>query len=509
MQAERESPSARGEATELTSGQMSGKAALQSIASPTKKVHVVGVAGTGLRGLVHLLHARGVEITGSELLESPVLQNLRGRGIPCHVGHKSVNVDRETSLVLVSAAVKASNPEVKAAHARRIPVLKYAEFLGRLMAEKVGIAVAGTHGKTTTTAMSSLVLREAGLNPSFLIGGEHPALGGSSSWDNGDHFVAEACEFDRSFLNLRPRIGVITNIEEDHLDYFKSLKEIQGAFADFVSLIPEKGYLVVNRDDPNSAYLSEFCRSPVGTFSLRPGAAEWWAEGVTPESGGSRFQIVGQSGERAEVRLRVPGRHNVLNALATAAVSRYVGVPLARIARILGTFGGVRRRFDVLSEHPVMVIDDYAHHPTEIQAVLRAARESLDLFENRRRRVIAVFQPHQHSRLKVFGKRFAEVLSGFDAALVTDVYRARDNDEDVKSVRSDSLVHLMKQLNPGMEALHTPQFADVLRTLGSQVRPGDAVIFLGAGDITNLAARYAQSLVETRALGETRGARAG
>jgi len=414
-----------------------------------------------------------------------------------------VNLDRGTNLVLVSAAVKDSNPEVKAAHARSIPVLKYAEFLGRLMAEKVGIAVAGTHGKTTTTAMSSLVLREAGLNPSFLIGGDHSELGGSSRWGDGAHFVAEACEFDRSFLNLRPKIGVITNIEEDHLDYFKSLKEIQGAFADFVSLLPEDGYLVVNRDDANSAYLSEFCRSQVGTFSLRPGAAEWWAEGVTPESGGVRFQIVGQSGERAEVRLRVPGRHNVLNALATAVVSRHVGLPLARIARILGTFRGVRRRFDVLAEHPVVVVDDYAHHPTEIDAVIRAARESLGLFENRRRRVIAVFQPHQHSRLKVFRKKFAESLAGFDAALVTDVYRARDNDEDVKRVRSDALVRQMKQLNPDMEAFYTPRFADVLSALTTYARPGDAVIFLGAGDVTDLAARYAQSF------GETRGARAG
>lgn len=489
MQVERELPSARGEITGLFSA--------QSVACATKKVHVVGVAGTGLRGLVHLLHEKGVEITGSELLDSPVLQSFRGRGINCSVGHKSGNLDQETSLVLVSAAVKENNPEVKAAHARRIPVLKYAEFLGRLMAEKVGIAVAGTHGKTTTTAMSSLVLREAGLNPSFLIGGDHSALGGSSSWDNGDHFVAEACEFDRSFLNLRPRIGVITNIEEDHLDYFKSLKEIQGAFADFVSLIPEDGYLVVNRDDANSTYLSEFCRSQVGTFSLRPGVADWWAEDVVPESGGCRFQIVGQNGERAAVRLRVPGLHNVLNALATVAVSRHVGVPLARIARILGTFRGVRRRFDVLAESPVLVIDDYAHHPTEIQAVLRAARESLGLFKNRRRRVIAVFQPHQHSRLKVFGKRFAEVLSGFDAALVTDVYRARDSEEDVKSVRSDSLVRMMKELNPGTKSLHTPQFADVLETLDTEVEPGDAVLFLGAGDVTDLAARYAEVVRET------------
>ena len=210
----------------------------------------------------------------------------------------------------------------------------------------------------------------------------------------------------RNFLNLQPKISVVTNIEEDHLDYFQSLKDIQGAFADFASLLPEDGYLVVNRDDPNSAYLSEFCRSQVGTFSLRPEAADWWAEDVVPEGGGTRFRAVGHNGEEVRLRLRVPGVHNVLNALAATAVCRRVGVSLEGISQALEAFTGVRRRFDILARGRVLVVDDYAHHPTEILSVLRAARESL-----RGRRLIAVFQPHHHSRLKVFREQFADVLA--------------------------------------------------------------------------------------------------
>ncbi len=483
MQAERKFPASSRVSAALLTDQ-------RDLPCSQQKVHVVGVAGTGVRGIVNLLHQRGVRITGSEMLDSPVLETFRVRGIDCRVGHASVNVERGTSFVLISAAVSDSNPEVREAMSLRIPVLKYAQLLGLLMGEKAGIAVAGTHGKTTTTAMVSLVLQTTGLDPTYLIGGEYPGLGGSSKWGEGPHFVAEACEFDRSFLNLRPKISVVTNIEEDHLDYFKSLKDIQGAFADFASLLPEDGYLVVNRDDPNSTYLSEFCRSQVGTFSLRPEVADWWAEDVVPEGGGSRFRAVGQNGEEARFRLRVPGGHNVLNALAATAVCRRVGVSLDRISQALEAFTGVRRRFDILARGRVLVVDDYAHHPTEILSVLRAARESL-----RGRRLIAVFQPHQHSRLKVFREQFADVLARFDLVLVTDVYRARDKDEDARSVRSDSLVREVNALKPQTAALHAPGFEDVLRVLQGKAREGDAVIFMGAGDITDLARRYAAEVV--------------
>jgi UDP-N-acetylmuramate--alanine ligase len=448
------------------------------------RVHVVGVAGSGLRALVQLLHERGFKVTGSELLESPVLETFRLRGIDCRVGHSSGNVDQGTNLVLISAAVNDSNPEVKAALDRRIPVVKYSECLGELMAEKSGIAVAGTHGKTTTTAMVAFILSEAGLDPTFVIGGEHPGLGGSARWGTGHHFVAEACEFDRSFLNLRPRMSIVTNIEEDHLDYFESLKDIQGAFADFVSLLPEDGHLVINRDDPHSAYLSEFCRSAVATFSLRPGAADWWAEDIDAGESGTAF-VLAHKDERARVTLRVPGVHNIQNSLAAAAVARRAGVPLERIAQALSAFTGVRRRFDVLARGRIVVVDDYAHHPTEVQSVYRAARQRLP-----GRRLVAVFQPHQHSRLRWFQKEFAGALARFDASIVTDVFSARDREED-KSVQSDSLAGAILAADPRASTVHAPSFDDVLLALRARVADGDAVIFMGAGSITDLARTYA------------------
>jgi len=335
--------------------------------------------------------------------------------------------------------------------------------------------------------MVAFILSEAGLDPTFVIGGEHPGLGGSARWGLGPHFVAEACEFDRSFLNLRPKMSIVTNIEEDHLDYFESLKDIQGAFADFVSLLPEDGHLVINRDDPHSTYLSEFCRSAVATFSLRPGAADWWAEDIDAGEATTAFTMVHQDA-RARVNLRVPGTHNIQNSLAAAAVARRAGVSFERIAQELSAFTGVRRRFDVLARGRIVVVDDYAHHPTEILAVVRAARQRLP-----GRRLVAVFQPHQHSRLRRFQKEFADALARFDVSIVADVFSARDKEED-KSVQSDSLVRAVQAGDPGAKTVHAPRFEDVLLALRGRVADGDAVIFMGAGNITDLAKNYARSV---------------
>jgi UDP-N-acetylmuramate--alanine ligase len=433
--------------------------------------------------MVDLFRGRGAKISGSEILDSPVLEKFRLVGVNCRVGHSSGNLEEDTNLVVISAAIQPNNPEVAAAHSRRIPVWKYSECLGRIMGEKDGIAVAGTHGKTTTTAMVTTILSQGGLEPSYLIGGEHPDLG-SARWSRGRHFVAEACEFDRSFLNLRPRMSVVTNIEEEHLDYFRSLKEIQRAFADFVSLLPEDGFLAFSRDDPNSASLSEFCRSRVATFSLTPGAADWWAEDVASSGHGTRFRMVHQGRASVPIRLGIPGVHNVRNALAAAAVCQEAGVPLGVIAAALERFRPVRRRFDVLARSPVTVVDDYAHHPTEILAVLRAARECFA-----GRRLTAVFQPHQHSRLKRFRSRFAASLSGFDQVVVTDVFRSRDSDEDAREVSSRSLAVSLQAL--GARVRYASGFSDVLRDLRLLVSPGEVVVFLGAGSITDLAQLYA------------------
>ncbi len=452
-----------------------------------RKVHVVGIGGSGLRGMARLLSQRGAQISGSELFDSAVLDRLRRENIDCRIGHNETNITQGVNLVVVSAAIDTSNPEVKAAHNRRIPVLKYAECLGHLMAEKKGIAVAGTHGKTTTTAMTSHVLDSCGLDPSFLIGGDCPALGGGARWGQGPYFVAEACEFDRSFLNLSPQRAIVTNIEEDHLDYFRSLKEIRRAFGEFVGLLPPEGMLVLNRDDPNSTFLRDLTGSGVTSYSLSRGAGDWWTEDLRPGPLGYRFVAVHRGGERVKVRLQVPGLHNVRNALATMALCRDLEIALDGIARGLETFSGVRRRFEILASEPVTVVDDYAHHPTEIRAVVSAARTRL-----RGRRLVAVFQPHQHSRLKRFSRGFAEALSRFDHVLVLNVFRSRDTDEDARTVQSDVLVEGLRR--NGRIAEYTPTFTSARARLGAVAREGDAVFFLGAGNVTDLAKSYAAEI---------------
>jgi len=473
-------------------------------ATPTpqwaRNVHVVGIAGSGLRGIGLLLNQRGAKVTGSEMAESPVLDRLRSRNIDCRVGHDKTNVSRAVNLVVVSAAVDSTNPEVQAAQARSIPVWKYAECLGKLMAEKTGIAVAGTHGKTTTTAMVSHVLRSAGLDPSFLIGGDYPALGGGAHWGRGDHFVAEACEYDRSFLNLAPRVAVVTNVDEDHLDYFDSVGEIHKAFGEFVGLLPSDGLLVLNQDDPNSRFLRDLSHSQVISFSLESkSGADWWAEGLDHRGAGYSFVAVNRSEERIPVQLGVPGLHNVRNALSAIAICRSLGVSLRDICEGIEAFSGVRRRFDILCRGPVTVVDDYAHHPAELDAVLMAARARYP-----GRRIIAVFQPHQHSRLKRFRTEFAEVLAKFSESVVLDVFRARDSEEDARSVRSECLVDSIRSL--GGDACYASRFDDALRILSRTQREavrgsrggGSVVLFMGAGNVTDLAKFFATEVSKSR-----------
>ena len=448
------------------------------------RVHVVGLCGTGVRGIIPLLIARGCAVSGSDQDGGPVIERFREAGVQCWVGHADTNVAPETDLVLISAAVGPDNPEVRVAEQRSIRVLKYAQCLGYLMGEKQGIAIAGTHGKTTTSAMVSYVLVSSGLDPSFVIGGEHPDLGGGSRSGKGAHFVAEACEFDKSFLNLRPRAAAITNVEEDHLDYFGSLTDIQDAFGEFASLLPREGLLVYNRDDPHSRRLPEATDARSQSFSIESGEGDWWAEDVLFRGEGSSFMLRGPDGVAAGVRLVVPGIHNVRNALACAAISSWAGVPVERIAAALETYRGVRRRFDVLSRDPCTVIDDYAHHPTEVAAVLRSARQAYPDSP-----LICVFQPHQYSRLRMMMEGFADALQTADHVIVTDVYRARDTELDARTVKAKALAEAVRAL--GGSCVYAAKFPEVVMSLVGVVQPGSVVMFLGAGNVTDLARTFA------------------
>ncbi len=452
-----------------------------------ERVHMIGIAGSGLRGMAGILAQMGIQVSGSEIAQSPILDRLQRRGLACSVGHRRENVPPGTQLVLISAAIQEDNPELQEALRRGIPVLKYSELLGLLMRQRTGVAVAGTHGKTTTTAMTVQALQDAGLDPSFLMGGEYSRVGGSACWGSGDHFVAEACEFDRSFLKLYPKYAIITNVEEDHLDYFHSLGEIQGAFSEFAQHLPKDGYLVLNSDDANSQVLANKTFAGIGWFSLRREGGDWWAEKIRPEGGGVTFQAVSRRGERVDHSLKIPGIHNVKNALAVTVLMGQIGLSTQSLAETLSSFTGVRRRFEILCREPAFVIDDYAHHPTEIEMVLRAARET---FPGRRLRV--VFQPHQYSRTYRFLYSFAQVLATADEAMVMEVFAARDSLEDMRRISSSNLVEAVNQLRG--QAVYLKNHAVVLDHVLETFAPGEVFLFLGAGDITNLAHRAAQAL---------------
>lgn len=451
------------------------------------RFHLIGVAGTGLRGMAGILVQRGYEVTGSEAVLSPALDSLKRLGVQCFVGHHEGNLPLDTQCVLVSAAIRDDNPEVRQARQLGIPIFKYAEYLGRLMQDREGVAIAGTHGKTTTTAMATQVLRDIGDDPGFIVGGECPEIGGSSSWGKGRYFVAEACEFDRSFLNLFPRYSIVTNVEEDHLDYFNSFGDILGAFLEFISHLPTDGYLVLNADDSSSTTLARSSPCPVGFFSLRSGVGDWWAENVRPQSEGVSFDAVSATRGRQTMHLPVPGIHNVKNALAVTALLSHLGAETAAIAGALDGFTGVRRRFEVLLRDPVVVIDDYAHHPTEIDMVLRATRET---FPGRSLRV--VFQPHQYSRTYRFLDDFASVLAYADEVSITEVFAARDTLEDMKRTNSQTLVKAVEK--NGGNARYSQDFDDCVEYARQTASPGDVFICLGAGDITYLANRMAGEL---------------
>ncbi len=453
------------------------------------RVHMVGIGGVGMCGAARVLLARGARVTGSDMRESANVRILRPLGAAIAIGHRAENVPAAAEVVVISAAVKEENPEVGAARERGLEVMKYSAMLGRLMKDKRGVAIAGTHGKTTTTAMVTAGLEHSGRDPSYVVGGDMPGLGGSSRAGEGDFFVAEACEYDRSFLNLRPEIAVITNIEEDHLDYYRDISEIEEAFLEFASLLPSEGFLLARADDPRCRSVAEKVRCARETFSVS-GESDWTARVVEWEGIRSRVIVVHKRDEFVELELHVPGEHNVLNALAAVGVLFRAGLSGEEIKRALGTFRGVRRRFQFLGEvGGVAFVDDYAHHPTEIKAALRAARE---VFGGRK--VWCVFQPHQHSRTRFLLAQFAESFADADVLVVPDIYFVRDSEADKRRISSADLAREVSRR--GKQAVYIPTFNEIVRKLREDVEPGDVVITMGAGNIGELGHALAREFTE-------------
>lgn len=435
-----------------------------------------------MSAIAHVMHHRGELVCGSDQKASATTERLAAEGIRLSIGHDPSNVEG-ASLVVYSAAVPEDNVELSAARLLGIPTLSRAEMLGRLMAPyRHRVAITGTHGKTTTTSMVGLVLAEAGLDPTVLIGGDLEVLGGNARVGGESLFVTEACEAFNSFLELRPSIAVITNIDADHLDYHGSIENIVRSFGRFIEQVDGDGCIVGCVDDPNvRRVLQDTDRRVVG-YSLE-GEGDVRAEDVSIAAPMASYELVRSGEALGRVTLGVPGLHNVANSLAAAAVAFELGADLEAVRRAFLRFKGTGRRFELLGIlGDVMVVDDYAHHPREIQATLAAARAGW------RRRLVVIFQPHLYSRTRTFAREFAEALSAADLVIVTDIYAARE--KPIEGVSSRAISDAVT----GVEVHHIPDKSKIAGFLLSRVRPGDMVITLGAGDIRSVGEELVEAL---------------
>lgn len=440
------------------------------------RIHLIGIGGIGLSAIAKVLLEEGHRVSGSDLKLSPITDGLARLGAKVYKGHRAENVG-DADLVVVSSAVPADNPEVVAAREKGIPVVKRDWMLGRMMEGRFGIAVAGSHGKTTITAMIALVLTEASLDPSFIVGGILENLGTNAKAGRGEHFVVEADEYDRTFLGLRPRIAVVTSIEMDHPDCYPELDDLVEAFREFLDLVPANGCVIGCGDEERVRKILEAGsrKQEVGrvvTYGLGEGA-DWRAVDIRlNEGGGSAFMALHEGQPVGEFALSIPGLHNVQNALAALAVSDHLGLDLTDVRETLKRFQGVRRRFEVKGEvDGIVVIDDYAHHPTQIKATLATARKCYP-----DREVWAVFQPHTYSRTKALLDKFAESFADAEHVIVTDIYPAREFDD--LGVSAADIVTRMKH----PDTCYISGLNETADHLLNHLKPGDVLITLGAGD---------------------------
>ncbi len=444
-----------------------------------QRVHFVGMGGIGTSGVARILLSAGKEVSGSDAEEGLLLKELQALGARIFTGHRPENLPEGTEAVVASSAVPDDNPEISEARRRGTPVVTYSEALGSLMEKRFGIAIAGTHGKTTTSALIAWILKQAGKEPGFVIGGEIPLLGGNSGTGKGKYLVAEACEYRRNFLSLRPRVAVVTNIEEDHLDYYRDLADIESAFLAFLDLLPDNGFAVLCRESRSLTEAAGRLDKNFFTYGVKD--ADYQAQEIKFEKDGSRFKVFFGGENLAPVFIQLSGRHNVLNSTAAFAVCHLLGLEPKTIAAGLGSFTGVRRRLEFKGRYRgAVVLDDYAHHPSEIMATLAAVRQRYP-----KGRIFAVFQPHQYSRTRFFLKDFARSFVLADEVIVPEIFFVRDSEESRRSVSSRDLV---KELSgEGKKASFLPLFEEVVSYLKENVREGDVVLTIGAGPVYQVA----------------------
>ena len=438
-----------------------------------RRIHVVGVGGVGMSAIAEVLTTMGHEVTGSDLKDSTGLDRLRALGVTVRVGHDAANIG-DADLVTRSTAIADNNVECRVAQRRGIPLLSRAQMLGGICLLRDTVAVAGTHGKTTTASMLALVLREAGLRPSFIIGGDVNEIGTGAAWDDGQIFVVEADESDGSFLDLERRVAVVTNVEPDHLDYHGDFEGLRTAFRRFVE--ETDGVTVVGIDDEGGRRLAE--GSGVATVGTSVGAT-WRLESVYEAWEGVSFDLVGPGGERLPIQVPLPGLHNARNAAVAAVTGLVVASPPEAVIEALARFGGVARRFEHRGAAAgVEFVDDYAHLPTEVATTISACRSGSWS------RVVAVFQPHRYSRTESLATSFAEAFDGADVVYVTEVFPAGELPRP--GVTGRLVADAIRESRPGTDVRYEPRREDLVVGLVEELREGDLCLTMGAGDLTSV-----------------------
>lgn len=454
------------------------------------RIHFVGIGGVGMSGIAEVLLTLGHRVSGSDISETAVARRLAALGASITYGHDAGVIDEGLSVVVISSAVKYSNPEVLRAKELRVPVIPRAEMLAELMRMKAGIAVAGTHGKTTTTSLIATILGRAGLDPTVVIGGRVHSFGSNAQLGKGDLLVAEADESDGTFLMLSPTIAVVTNVEPEHLDHYGDMERVKAAYVEFMNRIPFFGAAIVCLDDVNIRSLLPHIRKRVVTYGTAADA-DFVARDIVVQGMETRVTVEHEGRRLGELTVRLPGRHQALNAVAAIAVANELDVPFATGAGALAEFGGIHRRFEVCGETGgVMVVSDYGHHPTEIRATLSAAREGFD------RRIVVVYQPHRFTRLRDLFTEFLDAFDQADKLYLTDVYAA--GEDPIEGVNGE-LLHFALKRRGHLDVSYVADWRHVVSVMQPELRSGDLVIVLGAGSIHEVGEEMVRSLSGSQA----------
>jgi len=439
-----------------------------------KRIHFIGIGGTGMSGIAKILLEMGYDVSGSDLKNSEIIDRLRKMGAQIYIGHKPSNVDG-SDLVVVSSAIPDENLELVAARKSGIKILHRADVLGLLMKEKRSIAVTGAHGKTTTTSMMSLILEKNNFDPTILIGGELNDIGGNASLGKGKYIVTEADESDGSFLKLNPDIVVVTNIENDHLDYYKTMDNLLNAFETFIEKIPDHGFAVVGVDNENvSNLIKEIPDKNIISFGINT-KADYTAAEIEFKGLKTFFSVLYKDQKLGEIHLQVPGLHNVYNAIASCALGHQIGLTMDKISSSLKDFTGVQRRFQIVGSFDnIKIIDDYGHHPTEIKATLSAAKNCKPA------RIVAVFQPHRYTRTHNLYQEFGDAFTDADVVILTDIYSA--GEKPIPGV-SAALIKDSIESKTKKEVIFIENKDNIVNFLTQILQPGDFILTIGAGDV--------------------------